>query len=417
MQGRANIGRVGLAMTFALLAAACTGSSTTSSSPTTTSLEVNPSVTAATTRTTAQPTQDPIAVVDSILAYLNDGDLERVFALVAPDATWTLFGVPLALDDAVPDELAWLPPIFDLGPDATGADLVRAELELRAQLRTQRTITDCQAQGGIARCTYISADATTPIIGESEAGELTAKVEDGLVTELLLAVEPIVDATVDADAFLRWAFVTEPALDFGGPPAEYIDVLVGLIDEWHSGEQADIPVPDDVGDEPEAVVVAWLEARQSGDWDRHVALLAGDALRQEFGSRDDFEANQLLRRRIKLSECEITLENERVGAVVACIVAVEDIITSVVGSEPTNANATTFQVKNGRITSLPEFVPSLFLAEQALEQWGAAVHTAEYAAACPDGITSPFGVEERSCTQFLVDHEGEWTDAVLEPYG
>jgi ketosteroid isomerase-like protein len=366
---------------------------------------------------TAQPTQDSIAVVDSILGYLNDGDFEAAFALVAPDASWTLFGVPMALDDAVPEELAWLPPIFDLGTDATGADLVRAEMELRAQLRTQRTITDCQAQGGTATCSYESVDATTPILGESEAGELMAKVEDGLVTELLLAVEPIVDATVDADAFLRWGFVTEPALGFDGPPAEYFDVLIGLIDEWHRSEQADIPVPDDVGDEPEAVVVAWLEARQSGDWDRHVALLAGDALRQEFGSRDDFEANQLLRRRIKLSECEITLENERVGAVVACIVAVEDIITSVVGSEPTNANATTFQVKNGRIASLPEFLPSLFVAEEALEQWGEGSHPAEYAEACPEGITSPLGVERRSCAQFLVDHRGEWNDAVLEPYG
>jgi len=417
MRGMSTIGRVGLAMTFALLAAACTGSSTSSSSFPRTSLGVAPSVTATTTRATAQPTADPISVVDSLIAYLNGGEIEDAFALVAPDATWTLFGLPLELDDAVPEELAWLPSIFGLGPDAVGADLVRAELELRARLRTNRTITDCRTQGATARCTYVSTDATTPVLGESEAGELTVLVEEGFVSELSLATEPIAEATADGDRFLRWAFVAEPALSLDGPPTEYVDVLVGLIDAWLGGNQPDVPIPDDVDDEPEAVVASWLEARQSANWERHVALLAGDALRQEFGSRDDFEANQLLKRKIKLEECEITLENERVGAVVACFVAVEDIITAVVGSEPTNPNATTFQVKSGRISSLPEFLPSLFVAEQALEQWGAAVHPAEYAEACPDGITSPFGVERRSCAQLLIDHVGEWTDAVLEPYG
>jgi ketosteroid isomerase-like protein len=380
--------------------------------PTTTILATSaPSVTTSIVAEAAAPE----AVLTEWLTALNDGQLDAVFDLMAADAVWSIPMIELRLDGPVPEEMLWVVEVLGLEGDVVGSDVLRGVFEMQIAVRTVRSVDGCRSEGATVRCQYASVDALTPLRGTAEEGELGLVVGDGVITEVRYDIEQVesADRLEDVDAFLRWAYLEEPTLSLDQDPRD----LIGLIEEWEAAERPDVARPADVGADPIELIQAWLDARHEGDWERHVALMGGKALTQEMGSRDDFDAAALLQRTVTLGECAPTLESERVGVVVGCVVTVSDIITMVVGAEPSNPNVSTFQVKDGRITALPEFIPSLFLAEEALEIWGAATYPNDYEEACPFGITNPLGIEDRSCAQFLVDHQGEWTDAVLEPYG
>jgi hypothetical protein len=166
-----------------------------------------------------------------------------------------------------------------------------------------------------------------------------------------------------------------------------------------------------VDDDPMAVLEAFLGARNDGDWASMLALLGGDALADPFGSRDEFEAAQLLEREITASDCQVILADAR-GSRLACGVAVTDIIVRAAGITATNPNASTFQILDGRVTGLPDFLPSSFLAERAVEEWAEADAPAAYRESCPDGIAGQSPIDGLDCARFIAEHREAWQPLV-----
>jgi hypothetical protein len=167
-------------------------------------------------------------------------------------------------------------------------------------------------------------------------------------------------------------------------------------------------------EDPIAVVEAYVEARNDIDWETHRSFLAGEARRHPFGSRDEFESAVVLERDIHLIDCRVQLESARTGSFVACTVEVTDIISDVSGRVITNANASTFSVLDGFIVDLPDFLPSDFIAESAIEAWAEASEAAAYRRACPEGIAGQSAITGRRCAEFIAAHVDDWSAAVIE---
>jgi hypothetical protein len=166
--------------------------------------------------------------------------------------------------------------------------------------------------------------------------------------------------------------------------------------------------------DPIEVVEAYIAARNGTDWDVQRSFLAGDARRHAFGSRDEFEAAVALDRDIHLLDCGVNLESDTLGSFVACTVEVTDLISEVSGRTVSNANASTFTVSGGFVVDLPEFLPSDFVAERAIEAWAEQHEPTAYRRACPDGIAGQSVVTGRRCAEFIAQHVDAWAGAVID---
>ncbi len=93
-----------------------------------------------------------------------------------------------------------------------------------------------------------------------------------------------------------------------------------------------------------------------------------------------------------------------------------DIISAAAGTTPSNPNASTFAVQGGRIVDLPEFLPSLFRGEEAIERWAVANEPDRYAAACPNGIAGQNVITGYACAVFIAEFEDGWREAVAAVY-
>ena len=73
------------------------------------------------------------------------------------------------------------------------------------------------------------------------------------------------------------------------------------------------------------------------------------------------------------------------------------------GRTPTNPNATTFTILDGRVIDLPEFLPSLFRAEEAIELWAVENQPERYARDCPLGIAGQDVITGLGCAELIAE--------------
>ncbi len=348
-----------------------------------------------------------------IVEALNDGDVATVLATFAPDAVWDGFLGPTRLDHPLPDELLPFSESLGLTRGATLSDLWAANFDLFIAGRTVWTIESCDLDGTSAVCELRGTDAFTALSGVELLAVFEVEADErGQIERFRFDPDWTGESSERADDFRRWAKLERPDVDTGLDPTA-IRTLVELLDRWESQGSPAIEAPDPDLDAV-AVVEAYLAARNDQDWETHVRLLGGDALDNPFGSYDEFLATGVLDRRISARECTVTpLGND---SFVACIVDVTDIISTAAGRTPTNPNATTFAVRDGRVVDLPEFLPSLFLAEEAIEQWAIANAAERYAAACPSGIAGQDVITGLSCAEFIAESRESWESAVAAAY-
>ena len=64
------------------------------------------------------------------------------------------------------------------------------------------------------------------------------------------------------------------------------------------------------------------------------------------------------------------------------------------------------------MVAVPAFLPSSFVAEQAIEVWASEQYPAEYEAACPDAIAGQSPIDGLACATFIAEHEAEWAPIV-----
>lgn len=405
---------------LAVVATACSGStgepSTTSVTPSTTTSTVaaTSTTTVAVASTTTIAPVDRIALAEAFAEALESADRAAITMLLAPNAAWVLAEEPIGLDLPLPAGFAEFAGALGLESDASFLDVV---VELRVQrvdLGAEISLTDCADTAIGVACAYREGDVLSPLTGQAELGTIELALDAaGLITEVWLdTAASTTDPDPERDAFFRWSAIEQPDITnrstASGPVAE---LVTGLLERWEAAGRPDLPAPDPAAD-PTDVVAAYLTARNDRDWEAHMALLGGEALDNPFGSRDEFDAAAFLERRITPLECEITLESARQGTFVACQVEVTDIIVEAAGATPTNPNATTFRVMEGRVIDLPEFLPSLFIAEDAIERWAEANEPAAYAAACPFGIAGQSVLDGRACAEFIAFHREAWAPLV-----
>ncbi len=413
---------------LALLALACdSGGDATTSQPVTTSLAgegavpattieevgTTPAQTAATLTVpdTGLPSEPAaVDVLGDFIAAIAAGDADAAFAFFASDAVWSLGGVELRLGEPIPPELAWLPEVVGVA-ESTVDELVRGILQLQVAMKSTPLVAGCQGDGSVQNCAYSVVDALTPVVGAEQRGSLTVEVVGGHIVRYESDVAPVAELTGADDAFKRWSAIQDPDVTRELPLLAWASIVVPLAEAWEVAGRPDSPPPPAIGDDPVAVVEAFIDARNRGDWETMVALMGGTALDDPFGSRDEVDAGQLLEREITPEECEIVLQSAA-GARVGCRVVVTDIIVDAAGITATNPNQSTFQVAEGRVTALPQFIPSSFAAERAIEEW-AATHAAEsYDEACPDGIAGQSPIDGLACAQFIADNHTGWQPAV-----
>ena len=380
----------------------------------TTAISVASTTSLAPTTTVAPPIDfAPERLLERFHAALEGGDADAAMALLNPDALWSRLGIELRLDQPITEELAWLPPVLGLPESASARDIVRTVIDFQAALRTKFRVIGCVEDGPSLMCSYEERDALTAI-GPFQEGTVSLVVGDGGIAHYSVESQEVGETTDDADDFKRWAAVQDPAVttsDFGN--VDYARLVVTLIDEWGAAGRPESRVVDPSASSTD-VVEAFFEARNEGDWETMVFLMAGDALEDPFGNRDEFDAAQLLERRITPVDCEVQLESETIGTRVGCHVTVSDIVVEAAGVTPTNPNRTTLQVLDGRVTSLPQFIPSLFRAESAIEEWVQITFPDEYVVACPDGIAGQSPLDGLDCARFIVDHRADWTPIVSD---
>ncbi len=348
----------------------------------------------------------------ALLEGLDAGDAAAVLAVLTPDAVWESFGFPISIPDPLPGDLAFFAAALGLGPEAIGAELIAAEIALRGALRTAHRVA-CPAEDlPDLRCRLTTTNALTELTGLSETGSLVLTPgPDGRIARVRFETEQVAGrAAPDLDAFRRWSAVEEPGVA-RQLSVDQLRLTVEALDRWLAAGRPDLELPDVTAD-PIEVVAAFLDARNDRDWTLHMRLLGGDALENPFGSRDEFDAAAALERRITAVSCEVTLTSERQGSFVACEVTVSDIITEAAGVNPTNPNATTFRVREGRVIDLPEFLPSLFLAEEAIEEWALDNEPDDYALACPFGIAGQDVIDGLACALFIAEHRESWAPGV-----
>ncbi len=413
---------------FALLALACdsasdvatsqpavtTPANETSRSPNTvgTPATTAPPTTAAATvpETASPPVPDAVEVLAAFIDAIERSDADAAFALLGPDAVWSLGEVELRLGERIPPELAWLRDV--VGIDGSTVDeLVRGVLELQVAMKSMPSVAACQGDGSTRTCDYSVADALTPVVGAAQRGSITVEVLGGHIVRYESDVVPVAEMTGADDAFKRWSAIQNPDVTRELPLLAWANIVVPLAEAWDATGRPDSPAPPLSGDDPVAVVEAFVDARNRGDWETMVAFMGGAALDDPFGSRDEFDATQLLERDITLEECEIALDTTA-GVRVGCRVSVTDIIVDAAGITATNPNQSTFQVAGGRVTALPQFIPSSFLAERAIEEWAATNAAESYDEACPDGIAGQSPVDGLACAQFIADNQSGWQPAV-----
>lgn len=344
---------------------------------------------------------------------LNNGDIADVFITFAPDAVWEGFLGRVRLDDPLPDEILSFSQSLGLTQGATFGDLWAANFELLVAARTVWAIDSCDIEAMVAMCELRGTDAFSALSGGENNAVFEVEMGDGgLIERFRFDTEWVEAPNERFDDFRRWAKLEQPGLDPQVDPFA-IRALVALLDRWESEGSPSVEPPDPDLDGV-AIVAAYLAARNDQDWETHVRLLGGDALDNPFGSYDEFLATGTLDRRIGVRECSVTaLGNE---SFVACVVEVTDIISNAAGTVPSNPNATTFTVHEGRIVDLPEFLPSLFRAEQAIELWAQDNEPGRYAQACPNGIAGQDVITGLSCARFIAEFVAGWKDAVAAAY-
>lgn len=425
---RQRLARVGLlSAALTLVATACTSQATSrsdassTSSPATTA--TTPTIGETTTSLPATTSVTPTALrsaeetVRFVIAALNEGDVAMTFTAFSPDALWDGFLGPTRLDDPLPDEILEFSAQLGLTQDATFRDMWAANFELLIAAQTVWTIGSCDTDGRSALCELRGMDAFTAISGIEPGAVFEIDTDDhGLIERFRFDPDRSGESSVRADDFRRWAKLERPDLDAqldAQLDATVMRNLVELLGFWESQGSPAVEAPDPDLDAV-AVVEAYLTARNDQNWETHVRLLGGDALDNPFGSYDEFLAAGALDRRIAIRECTVTaLGND---SFVACLVDVTDIISAAAGRLPTNPNATTFAVRDGRVVDLPEFLPSLFLAEEAIEQWAVANEPERYATACPSGIAGQDVITGLSCAEFIAEFAEAWESAVAGAY-
>ena len=278
-------------------------------------------------------------------------------------------------------------------------------------MQTERTISGCRGDETSIRCDYSSRDAATAISGIVGSGIVTVEVADDRITRYETVLETTAEAAPAWDTFRRWARIENPSFGVQGLPTQYADLLVPLISQWEESGRPDIASLPNTTD-PIKVVEALLGAQAAGDWEVFSSLLGGDALDAELAGWSSFQAAILLERVVTPDRCEVTLESEQLGSAVACPVTVNDIILDTAGIEGAQWNPSTFHVKDGRVTTLPAFIPSSAVAERRIEEWAVQEYPDRYAEACPDGIVDATGVESLPCAEFIVRHQTEWSPLV-----
>ena len=389
-----------------------TTTATTSTTPTVvTTATASATTTGVATTTTASRTAEQ--TVDAFIDGLNSADGDALRALLAPGAVWDS-GLSLVVDDPLPPDLDFLTQQFGLAGGATFLDLLDAALAVEAAAATVRSVSECVATEEEVTCAYREADAFTHLSGRVEAGSVSL-VRDGRgqINFVAFNTSPqITQADASYDGFRRWAAVEEPQVTNPIDGLESEQRRHSLLEAWELAGRPDLAAPP-ADAEPLAVLAEYLDARADGDWETHMRLLGGDALDNPFGSRDEFDAAAWLERRVTAVDCEVTLESATQGTFLACDVAVDDIITHAAGVTPTNPNATTFRVKDGRVIDLPEFLPSLFRAERAIEGWAIEALPTEYAQACPDGVAGQSVLVGASCARFIAEHLDDWRPLVV----
>ncbi len=382
----------------------------TTTAPTTTAAVTKTTTSLAPTTTTTVGQPDPQAALDAFLANLSAGSIDEAFDAMAPDAVWSFGLLELMIEEALPAELAWLGGIFELPPDATGRDVLEALLTIDHRLGATWQTSGCEVVATTVSCEYVKTTLLDEIVGMPESGTVSATVSDaGLARVEAVSAEPG-PPTADVTAFLRWARIRRPEVRLGPVTLGQADALATAVPEWIAAGRPDVDSPA-AGAEPVDVVTAYVTARNDGDWETHTALLGDGALFEDFGSWEEFQAAQLLDRDILIRSCEVTLASGT-ETTLACDVTVSDIIVDTAGIEPDNPNATTFRVSDGRVVRLPEFLPSSFLAETAIEEWAQAAQPDAYATACPNGIAGQSVIDGLPCATFIAEHQDEWTPAV-----
>ncbi len=402
-----------LASILLVVVAACTGASGTTTTtlpgraPTTTTSVL--STQAMTSTTTVPPAPSPTGVLASYHAALAAANLPAATELLAPGAVWSIEGVDVTLGRPLSAELAWLPDAVG-APEATSESLVETLLRVQEALQTRSNLTDCIETGQTVTCTYTAIDVLTPVVGEPASGTVTAEVAAGTITRYRLDAPFLPDLRAAPDAFHRWVAIENPDATRDLPLADWALAWAPLAVAWEAAGRPDVGPPA-ITDDPVAVVESFFAARNGGDWEAMVASLGGDALLDPFASRDEFDAAQLLERDITIQECKVILEDAR-GTRLGCRLTVTDIITAAAGIVATNPNQTTVQVADGRVTGAPQFVPSSFLAEQAIEEWAQANVADAYASACPDGIAGQSPIDGLACAEFVAAHRDGWGPVV-----
>lgn len=406
-----------------LLLAACTGTTTpttTSTTPPETTTTTAVATTVANTTTsraasTSPPTTAPIDAKQAavaLVAAINTGDPAAVLDLLDDDAVWSTFGFPVTLSASIDGDLGLLAAFFGLAPDAIGADIVSMEIRIRAAQRSLIETSGCTAEGRTATCDVTISNAFTAIDGRSEVGTLLVEFGASAASSVSLMTFEQGDRTEEADAYERWSAVESPQRA-QETLLEEITQAVALLDRWDEAGRPDLPTPDPTRT-PIEVVAAYVAARNDQDWPTHMQLLGGEALENPFGSHDEFLSAGVLDRTITLGDCTVTPLGER--SFVACIVEVTDIVSEAAGTTPSNPNATTFVVLEGRVVDLPEFLPSLFRGEEAIERWALENQRERYEAACPVGIAGQDVITGLACAEFVAEFAEEWAASVAAAY-
>ncbi len=411
------MGRAGWAlMVVAVVGVACGDSSpptpTATPPPPPTTAAVTTTVTTMSIPTTTEPPR-PGEALDAFLGAIAAGDAAGALGLLASDAVVEFMELELRLGAPLPEDQSWLPGVIGVG-EATAPAVMKGLLDYYVALGTQPEVAGCREDGSRFECSYAVADAFTRIAGEPVTGTLAAEVDGGLIARLSLDPLLVSSPGWGPDEFKRWAAVNRPEVLGETTLLAWARAAVPVAAEWDAAGRPDAPAPPDFNTtDPVAVVRGWLDFRNIGDWVSTVALLGGGALDDPLASRQQFDAEEILEREISVSNCQVVLDDDQ-GTRLGCDVAVSDIVTRAAGIVATNPNQSTFTVLDGRIVDLPDFYPSSFRAEEAIEQWAQANLPGQYAAACPFGIAGQSPLETVSCARFVADNRAGWEPVLAE---
>ena len=274
---------------------------------------------------------DPIVALEAFLDEANQGDASGAIGLFTDDARWTVEGREFALDEPLDDPLGTLAQQYGLRAlGARGRDLAIAILEVWATLRTEHTATSCSVATDRISCVYGGSDARSALGGFTSTGTIIVELSPPLIGRLLIAIGDVESPSPEYYDFFRWASVEAPEEVRSASRVVATPELVTLLDRWVAGEGTVIPSPGPPGD-PVATVEGFVDSWNSRDWPAVVALLDATALDSGIGTWDAFQGAEELRRTFAPEDCRVTLENEVVGAIVACELVATDILLTSAG--------------------------------------------------------------------------------------